>query len=205
MLKESDKRVARKFIKGTLSSLSDEKILEKSNRIGRNLIELLNKMNSDLPQKKLSTLGVYSPLKTEVNWLCVEKQLSCDWSLAYPSFSKERGMRFKAPGKGLELSLEFGVEILTPPEGSIELFPDVCLVPGLGFSIKGERLGRGRGFYDRYLSSFKGVTIALAFEEQILEEVPVEPHDELIEFLVSEESIYWQGEPYEFQPSAEDI
>ncbi len=201
---EFDKRAARNAAKRTLRSLDDELILKKSERVGINLFKLLNKIRSDHSQKKLSTLGVYSPLAKEVNWT-VENSISSNWDLSFPSFCEVSGMRFRAQGEGLVKSDEFGVEILAPARGAQELLPDICLVPGLAFSAKGERLGRGKGFYDRYLEQFTGVSIGLAFSEQVVDSIPTQAHDELIEFLVSEENIYWQGKPYELQLNTEDI
>jgi 5-formyltetrahydrofolate cyclo-ligase len=65
---------------------------------------------------------------------------------------------------------------------------DLVVVPGLGFDGQGNRLGRGRGFYDRFLShpDFKGVSCALALEEQFVEAIPVGPHDACIDMLATD-------------------
>ena len=54
---------------------------------------------------------------------------------------------------------------------------DLVLVPGVAFDAQGRRLGRGKGFYDRLLTQVSGMTCGVAFDEQIVETVPVEPHD----------------------------
>jgi 5-formyltetrahydrofolate cyclo-ligase len=54
---------------------------------------------------------------------------------------------------------------------------DLVLVPGVAFDLVGHRLGRGKGFYDRLLESVRGTICGVAFDEQIVAEVPVEPHD----------------------------
>lgn len=68
---------------------------------------------------------------------------------------------------------------------------DLVIVPGLAFDAFGQRLGRGRGFYDRFLGhpEFQGRTCALAMEEQFVESVPVGPHDKPIDMLVTDESV----------------
>jgi len=73
-----------------------------------------------------------------------------------------------------------------PPE---EL--DLVFVPGLAFDEQGNRLGRGQGFYDRFLSqpAFRGITCAIAFEEQIVPAVPCEEHDVRVQMLVTDERI----------------
>lgn len=63
---------------------------------------------------------------------------------------------------------------------------DLMLVPGLAFTLSGSRLGRGAGYYDTYLSkaaekSIRPLTVALAFREQIVTEIPVSDHDFFID------------------------
>jgi 5-formyltetrahydrofolate cyclo-ligase len=54
---------------------------------------------------------------------------------------------------------------------------DFVLVPGVAFDLHGRRLGRGKGFYDQLLPAVRGQTCGVAFDEQIVCEVPVEPRD----------------------------
>lgn len=68
---------------------------------------------------------------------------------------------------------------------------DLVLVPGLGFDEYGHRLGRGQGFYDRFLAhpEFKGVACALAFEEQITANVPAGPLDRPVDMVVTDQKV----------------
>ncbi len=72
---------------------------------------------------------------------------------------------------------------------------DLAVVPGLAFDLKGKRLGRGKGFYDRLLGhpSFRGVKVGLAWDWQIVGEVPVESHDSLMDFVVTPTKIHEAG------------
>jgi 5-formyltetrahydrofolate cyclo-ligase len=54
---------------------------------------------------------------------------------------------------------------------------DLILVPGVGFDLHGRRLGRGKGYYDQLLRALRGTTCGVAFDQQIVEEIPVAPHD----------------------------
>jgi len=69
---------------------------------------------------------------------------------------------------------------------------DLVIVPGLAFDEMGNRLGRGRGFYDRFLShrDFHGRTCALAFQEQVVEEVPTGENDVRVDMLVTDARVY---------------
>lgn len=68
---------------------------------------------------------------------------------------------------------------------------DLVIVPGLGFSKDGHRIGRGMGFYDRFLAQpqFLGITCGLAFEEQIVASLPVLDHDMPLSMLATDRSI----------------
>jgi 5-formyltetrahydrofolate cyclo-ligase len=65
---------------------------------------------------------------------------------------------------------------------------DLVIVPGLGFDAAGNRLGRGRGFYDGFLShrDFRGVSCALALEDQVVENVPSDQTDVRVQMLVTD-------------------
>jgi 5-formyltetrahydrofolate cyclo-ligase len=68
---------------------------------------------------------------------------------------------------------------------------DLALVPGLGFTGAGGRIGRGMGFYDRFLADpkFLGVSCGFAFESQVVEHVPSLDHDIPVMMLVTERSV----------------
>ena len=70
-------------------------------------------------------------------------------------------------------------------------FIDLVIVPGLGFTASGHRIGRGMGFYDRFLAQpdFLGVSCGLGFEQQIIEELPVLDHDMPLGMLVTDGGI----------------
>jgi 5-formyltetrahydrofolate cyclo-ligase len=70
-------------------------------------------------------------------------------------------------------------------------FIDIVIVPGLGFTADGHRIGRGIGFYDRFLAQaeFIGLSCGLAFEEQIVPRLPVLDHDMPLSMLVTDRGI----------------
>ncbi len=81
--------------------------------------------------------------------------------------------------------------ILTPKSNQATTGPfDVVITPGLGFTTSGERLGYGRGYYDRWFANNQvGLKIGVAFEIQIVEELPVEDTDMTLDILVTEKRI----------------
>ena len=62
---------------------------------------------------------------------------------------------------------------------------DLALVPGLGFDARGHRLGRGKGHYDRLLAGFPGRTVGVTFDFQVVAQVPSEPHDIVLDAVVT--------------------
>jgi 5-formyltetrahydrofolate cyclo-ligase len=68
---------------------------------------------------------------------------------------------------------------------------DVVVVPGLGFDRGGHRIGRGGGFYDRFLADpdLRATTCGLAIAEQMVASIPAEPHDAPLDMLATDEQL----------------
>lgn len=66
---------------------------------------------------------------------------------------------------------------------------DMMIVPALAVDKKGNRLGRGGGSYDRALDSFSGFSVALVYEDEVLEELPTEEHDVPVRLLLTPERL----------------
>ena len=64
------------------------------------------------------------------------------------------------------------------------------LVPGLAFDKKGNRLGYGGGFYDRYLAKHSGLqTAALGYHFQVIPEIPAETHDIKMDYIITDSTV----------------
>lgn len=62
---------------------------------------------------------------------------------------------------------------------------DFMLVPGVAFDASGHRLGRGRGYYDRYLKDTDFFKVGVCFDYQLVDHVPCEPHDICVDMVIS--------------------
>lgn len=76
------------------------------------------------------------------------------------------------------------------PEPIGEVFSDyrsiqLVIVPGMAYDVKCHRLGRGKGYYDRFLKQIEAFKIGLCFPFQMCDEIPIEPHDIEMDALVS--------------------
>lgn len=65
--------------------------------------------------------------------------------------------------------------------------PDALVVPAVGITLAGERLGRGRGYYDRFLAGYGGASIALAFSVQVVRSVPLDEWDRRVSWVITED------------------
>ena len=99
-------------------------------------------------------------------------------------------LSFKCIGSEVDLT-NFNSEM--HQNGKKLSFPDnigekieVVIVPGLAFDLEGYRLGRGGGFYDKFLPLLNCLKIGVAFDFQVVEKLPREDHDAKLDFLVTE-------------------
>lgn len=99
---------------------------------------------------------------------------------AFPRFNSSTGAYEACSLRALAELIPGRFGVLEPDAGC-PVVPlnqlDLVLVPGLAFDLAGRRLGRGKGFYDRLLAQVRGHKSGVAFEAQIVPEVPEEPHD----------------------------
>ena len=88
----------------------------------------------------------------------------------------------------------FGIE--EPVGEGEDVRPDVCVLPMLAADKACRRLGYGGGYYDRYLSQreFRGVKVGVCYAHQLVETLPVEPHDVAMDCVVTECATYVPGQ-----------
>jgi len=78
-----------------------------------------------------------------------------------------------------------------PAADAEELVPDVLIMPLVGFTERGERLGQGAGHYDRWLAAHpETIAIGLAWDCQLVDELPIEEHDQPLDAVVTPTRMY---------------
>ncbi len=75
---------------------------------------------------------------------------------------------------------------------------DMILVPGLAFDRYGNRIGQGGGYYDRFLSGYKGIRVGIAFAVQVVPALSPAPHDVPMDFLATETGVSPRITPYQY-------
>ena len=74
-------------------------------------------------------------------------------------------------------------------EKAVDFSCGLCLVPGLSFDLQGYRLGFGKGYYDRFLDEFGGVTVGICYAKYTLKQLPRGAHDRRTDIIVTEKFI----------------
>lgn len=88
-----------------------------------------------------------------------------------------------------ETRLELGAFHIEEPTGSTTVDPDeieLIVVPGVAYDKNGNRLGRGKGFYDRLLAETGATKVGVGYEFQIFDSIPTEPHDVKMDMVISQ-------------------
>ena len=87
--------------------------------------------------------------------------------------------------------LQTGAYGILEPDPEAEVFPpeeiELILTPGLAFSPQGARLGRGKGYYDRFLPQTRAKTIGICYGTRLLPEIPMEPLDRAVDAVLTDE------------------
>jgi len=140
-------------------------------------------LRSQSQWKNAVSVLFYAPVQWELDvWPLVAEALSTGKTIALPRFAAETNSYFACRIQNPTQDLKSGKYGIREPADHCAKDPllkrlDLILVPGVAFDLRGRRLGRGKGFYDRLLAALSGTTCGVAFDQQIVKELPVAPHD----------------------------
>lgn len=176
------KTALRSKISEKRNSLSGEQINKKSFKIMETLFSLDE-------FRKAKVIHCYISKEKEVQTGDIIKESSKNKTVVVPCVQKE-GLISAELNDFCELKKNsFGVlEPADPhpfPAGKIEL----ALVPGIVFDRKGYRIGYGKGYYDKFLRNFRAIKIGLAYDFQVVDEVPKEEHDIKVDYIITEKEV----------------
>ena len=90
-----------------------------------------------------------------------------------------------------ESRLELGSFHIEEPSGNDMINPseiELVVVPAVAYDRKGKRLGRGKGFYDRFLKNTEATKIGVGYDFQLVDELPSEPHDIDMDIVVTQKT-----------------
>lgn len=181
-----EKRDFRIKVQEKLSSMTDQAYRERSLEIAQQLLQ-------EPSIQKANIIAITLSNQPEVDTTFIIEEL---WKLnkyvTVPKCNpKDRSMQFYKINNFTETERAYK-NILEPiPEITERIEKDridVMVVPGVVFDRHGYRIGFGGGYYDRYLVGFNGMRISLAFEEQLLNEIPRESHDLPVHILLTDKN-----------------
>lgn len=150
---------------------------------------LANMANQDC-YKNAKTILMYYPIHDEPNVLPLARHaLSVGKTVAFPVSHPESGtLTFHAVSELERMVVgEYGIPEPTPDMPTVTDFSDsVCIVPALAYDYFGYRLGYGKGYFDRFLEHYEGLSVGLVYSYSISELLPRDPHDRKVDLIITE-------------------
>ena len=166
------KKILRKIIKVRVSAISPEERKKREETLHNNLLSMPEFLAAN-------TVMLFANLPDEIDtFSLIDRCISMGKKVFLPVINGEDMTACEFTGEYRVGRYDIK-EPITP--NSSLLTPnliDFVLVPGVGFSPNGYRLGRGKGYYDKFLSKYSNLfTVGVCFREQFYLDIPTEPHD----------------------------
>jgi len=151
-------------------------------------IDLCERLRAQMPSAH--TILFFAPVPDELDiWPMLELSLALGTTCALPFFDAKNENYGAKQIKQLATDIVTGKFGVREPADWCADIPldrfDLVLVPGMAFDWSGNRLGRGRGFYDRLLEKVSGIKCGVGYDFQLLEKIPVEAHDAKVNFILT--------------------
>lgn len=189
-MKKYEKEELRKLVLAKRSALTEEQRREKSKSILKNILALPEFGSAE-------TIMAYLDFRGEVETTDLASEiLSAGKRLVIPLCHMNN--LIPCVIKNLDQDIHVGTwGILEPQKDRIRPLPpkeiDLVLVPGVAFDYQGNRLGYGRGYYDRFLPQLKDgiLSAGLSFACQIVEKIPTDDYDCKMSLLITESGLIY--------------
>jgi 5-formyltetrahydrofolate cyclo-ligase len=193
-----------------------EEIVDKKREIREDMIKMMDAMPDTQRAKKTKAIedrlfGFANFLEANISLLymngshevatenIIKKAMAFSKIIVLPAFDMEKFEMRLLKVDNLAKNLKPGPKgVLEPDDKLCKAVPidciDIAIVPGIAFDEKGARIGTGTGFYDRLIPELPITTrkVALAFEDQILQQIPMESHDRFVDIIVTDERIIYK-------------
>ena len=170
-------------------------LLERRDNTSFDLLKIASKkmqkrINKVYAFKDAQKIGLYYPIGSEIlTQDIIQELISKGKDVFLPKVTGENIEFRKIEDFG---SLEIGnFDIMEPKEDCmVNNNLDIIVVPTVGISPTGIRLGYGHGFYDKFLARNKTTTISLILEKQIIKNIPKSEHDINIDWIITEDRMF---------------
>jgi len=190
---QEKKNDIRNEIKNVLNSLSGSERLKKTKDIENRLFEFANFLEA-----KIALLNLNRGNEVRMREI-IERCFSINKTVVLPAFDIEKHEMELMKVDNLKAHLRTRHRGIKEPNRRLcKVVPieyiDIAFIPGIAFDEKGGRIGSGEGYYDRLIPKLPNTTrkVSLAFEDQIVQQVPMESHDRYIDILITEKRIIYK-------------
>jgi 5-formyltetrahydrofolate cyclo-ligase len=164
------------------SSMPEKEVKEKGRKIQEKILEITDRDD---------TVMTYVSYRNEVETdLLIEKLLERNQALVVPKTSGDEMKAFRI--QSME-ELEENSKGIREPKDAEQISKasiDICIIPGVKFDRKGNRIGYGKGYYDRFLENFQGQKIGLTYQKLMEEKIPTDEWDIQMDKIITEENVY---------------
>ena len=164
---------------------------------GNNCIKKIdiNIIISEIKSKfKILSIAIYHPIKSEISPLKIIKICqNLSIKICLPVIDKNTNELIFSKFKDKKCLTKNKYGIIEPTKIN-QIIPDIIFVPMVGFDKNLNRLGYGKGYYDRVISKLRKIkkifVIGLAYDNQIVRHIPIEKHDEKMDIILTDKKIY---------------
>ena len=190
---QEKKREIRSDMADNLGAFSADEIAKKTSGIENRLFEFANFVESKIVLLYMQRNG--EVITQEIIERCFEH----DKIVVLPAFDIIKHTMQLMKVDNLNADMKPGPRgVLEPDPAHCNVVPidciDIAIIPGVALDEKGGRIGSGEGYYDRLIPKLSATTrkVALAFESQIIQQVPLESHDRHVDIVITEERIIYK-------------
>ena len=183
----SEKKLIRKEMKESLALLTKPYYEQYSTKIA-------NTLYNDEDWLNAKVIGITISKEPEVDtYQIIRKAWEAGKEVVVPKCNpKDKTLTFRKITEFSQLEAVFYGLFEPIIEQTMEVYPediDLLFVPGLAYTREGFRLGFGGGYYDRYLTSYNGKTLSLAFHVQVIPQFPIEKHDIPVSKIITNDEV----------------
>ncbi|MEG2353659.1 MAG: 5-formyltetrahydrofolate cyclo-ligase [Clostridium sp.] len=184
------KELLRSNMKNQRNNLTNSFVIEQSNKLQKNLMKVIKELNKN-------TIMAYYSFNNEVSTLNLLDLLLSrkTYTVILPLsvIEAKEIVPYKIHNISTDLKLS-KFKILEPDPNKCSIFNteqiEIILIPGVAFDVKGNRLGFGAGFYDRFLpQALNAIKIGICYDFQLLDSIPIDIYDIPVDMIITENKI----------------
>ena len=183
----------REEISKKVAALSTKEISEKTKAIETRLFDFANFLES-----KIVLMYVNNNCEVHTGNI-LRRTYDYGKIVVLPAFNTENFDMTLLKTDNLDKDLQDGPRgILEPDETRCKVVPieriDIAIIPAIALDEKGGRIGSGEGYYDRLIPRLAITTrkVALALEQQIVPQIPIESHDKHVDIIITEDRVIYK-------------